>query len=169
MWFPFEEDVLVNLQSANNLVVPIKWVQKLNLAECGNGGINSDVMVTIFYSPDKSKDANFSLLIQNVFDEHADACFLARANKFYGECQHIFSNISFAALYSSVFLSRHRSTVFFLNTWREWSHFGAGQKKSNPAKSILRSKKITSKKDQCVQWARARRRTNGAIRGRRRR
>lgn len=90
--------VLIALESATNLIVPIKWVQKLNLAECGNGGINSDVMVRIFYSPDKSKDANFALPIQNIFDKQADACFLARANKFTVSASTFFPDISFAAL-----------------------------------------------------------------------
>lgn len=146
--------VLVTLESSESCIVPIKWVKSLNLAECCNGGMNSDITVCIFFSPDKSKDANFALPIRNSLDENVDACYLVRQNKFYGKwIQHFCTYYSFDLASLTPLYTRN-------NRRREWSQSGAGQKTSDPAQSILWVEKKTSTEDKLGRWARARRRDN---------
>lgn len=78
--------------SLRNVFVPDKWVDKLLLAECANGGVNSALPHIVFYSADKSKLADFSLRLNTNFDENQDSCYQAFIIKYFGELvSHILS------------------------------------------------------------------------------
>lgn len=80
--------LLITFDTGKSAVIPIKWVEKMHLAECGNGGVNSDVIVRIFCSPDKTKIPNYNLPVADVFDENIDACYFVHPNQFFGESAH---------------------------------------------------------------------------------
>lgn len=71
--------------SKENLVVPVKWINQLNLSSHANLGVNCAESHVIFYSLDKTKSADFKLPISNLFENDKDGCYLARLNKYFGK------------------------------------------------------------------------------------
>lgn len=71
--------------SKKHLVLPINWINQMNLATQAKCGVNCEEKHNVFYSKDENKCANFRLPIGNLFEPNIDACYLARINKFFGE------------------------------------------------------------------------------------
>lgn len=68
-----------------NLVVPVKWINQLNLSDHVNLGVNCAEKHIVFYSRDAGKSADFKLPISNLFEVDEDGCYLARLNKYFGK------------------------------------------------------------------------------------
>lgn len=71
--------------SLENIVVGIKWLKQICLADSANDGVNPAQSHLLFYSVDKTKHANFELPLRVYFDPNADGCYLARINKHFGK------------------------------------------------------------------------------------
>lgn len=69
--------------SKAKLVVPIKWINQLNLSSHANFGINCAERHVVFYSRNTAKSADFKLPISNLFEGDTDACYMAHLNKYF--------------------------------------------------------------------------------------
>lgn len=69
-----------------NIVVPIKWVQSIDIDNLINGGINLSQTHIVFYST-KKEDPDFSLECDrvNFIDGNARGCFYGRIIEFFGK------------------------------------------------------------------------------------
>lgn len=70
--------------SKKHLVLPINWVNQINLASQAEYVVNGEETHAVFFSKDDTKSADFRLPISLLFDANNDACYLARINKFFG-------------------------------------------------------------------------------------
>lgn len=66
------------------VVVPLKYIFKLDLAKSLNYRINRNQKHILFWSTDLSKEPNFTLPLDARFDEN-DACFYARFLKVFSK------------------------------------------------------------------------------------
>lgn len=64
-------------------ILPVAWVDGLNLSEMANDAINPSLVYNVFHSVNSSKLANFNLPIRETFDE--DGCFKAQLLRFFGK------------------------------------------------------------------------------------
>lgn len=71
--------------SLKNIYVPDKWINKFHLAEDANCGVNSRLMRIVYFSADKAKSADFSLPLNQNFDETRDGCYNAYIIKYFGK------------------------------------------------------------------------------------
>lgn len=71
--------------SKTKSVVPIHWIGQLNLSAHANYGVNSSVKHVVFYSENRTKQANFNMTLSNNIEGGTDACYFARINKYFGK------------------------------------------------------------------------------------
>ena len=75
------------------IVVPMKWIQCINLFDALKSGVNCAQTIIVFHSLDKQANPNFELPPSQQFRE-TDSCYLVRILKFFGKkCVFIINNM----------------------------------------------------------------------------
>lgn len=70
--------------SKEYIVLPVKWIQSVDLFATLKDGVNSAEPIHVFYSPDKTASPNFELPTSLQLKE-GPACYSVRIVKFFGE------------------------------------------------------------------------------------
>lgn len=72
--------------SVTNIVIPVKWIDGISIANFANDGCTHSLPFKVFYSSDERKEANFQLIIKDYFEQlDADSCYIAFILKFFGK------------------------------------------------------------------------------------
>lgn len=71
--------------SVENVVIPVKWLQKVDLVDTANNAVNQLKSAVVFYCNDSSRQPDFSLPIKRGFQPDEPSCYKARIVKFYGK------------------------------------------------------------------------------------
>lgn len=83
------------IESGRNILVPAKWLFRLNAPFTANNGVLTTEEHLIFYSKDASKNADFLAPIAKRFDENVDACYHGNIVKVFGKSIVIFLRNSY--------------------------------------------------------------------------
>lgn len=70
-------------RSKEHFVVPIEWVNGLQLAKSVQDGINCNDVCLAFYSKDKTKPSDFGSFVQEKFNENVDCCYIVRPVRYF--------------------------------------------------------------------------------------
>lgn len=78
----------VKLVSSEQKIVPLKWIQNLDMAQVWNYGLNSikKIKFKVFVSENFSAEPNFQLNEQDQYDKKKPACYMAKIACCFGKC-----------------------------------------------------------------------------------
>lgn len=76
----------VYIKSSNvRLVVPIKWIHPIDIANEAKFGVNAAQTHIVYYSRDNAADADFGTLVKTEFDDSISGCYYGYINAYFGE------------------------------------------------------------------------------------
>lgn len=87
-------------ESKVKLVIPIKWIESLDIVQVMNIGIRHTKDHVIFYSSNESIEADFTAQMRTVFDETAPARYIGKVLSIWGKTNLLFCKK--ASLLSSI-------------------------------------------------------------------
>lgn len=76
--------VVLLIDVKKNVVVPIDWINNLDLSDTANNGINSSAALTVFYTNNLKTTANFLSPLRTVFVPDEPARYKAQIKKLFG-------------------------------------------------------------------------------------
>lgn len=78
--------VALETKPIRNIVVPLKYLQKIDLSD-GNDGVNQSKSVLVFFNENWEMQPDFSLEIATSYCSENSACYYARLVRYFGEYQ----------------------------------------------------------------------------------
>lgn len=68
-----------------NIVIPIKYLEKIDLSSNMKDGVNQSKRVLLFFNKDLQQNPNFSLDVKSHFDGDNSGCYFGHILKFFGK------------------------------------------------------------------------------------
>lgn len=75
------------------VAVPLKYINKLDLAKALNNRINRNQTHLLFWSKDPIKEPNFNIPVSQQFNRDSDSCYNVKLLKVFGKFINSFHNV----------------------------------------------------------------------------